>query len=334
MSLDEAGYIPSAPYDEGYLTVSSIHTLFYQQYGKKDGKPVIFLHGGPGAGTSPESTIFFNPSIYRIILLDQRGSGKSTPHAEIRENTTAHLVADIEALRTHLAIPKWHMAFGGSWGSTLALAYAQEHPSRVGSLVLRGIFCIRQRELDWSKSAEGPTALLFPDVYQTFLDYLQYLPEEERANPYKAYHRLLTEPPVDEESRKRQLAAGRAWNAFELATGSLRPSPDDMEEKMEDDEWVLAHARLEVHYFVNAGFLEEGELLRKDRLDRIRHIPTTIVQGRYDIVCPPQTAWDLHKALPESRLFFIQTAGHSAREPGTQEKLVEVCDEYGKMDLA
>jgi proline iminopeptidase len=209
--------------------------------------------------------------VYRIVLLDQRGAGKSLPPAELRDNTTWHLVADIEALREHLGIDKWHMAFGGSWGSTLALCYAQSHPERVGSLVLRGVFTVRRSELEWSRAADGPAALLFPDLFEAFIN---HLPEQDRADPYAAYHRLLTSDAADEETRLKLLDAALAWNAFELATGSLRPEPDSLNNQLEDEAWLLAHARLEVQYFVNAAWLEEGQLLRKENLDKMRHIPS------------------------------------------------------------
>lgn len=234
---------------------------------------MIYLHGGPGGETSAGSTIYFDPAVYRIVLLDQRGAGKSLPPAELRNNTTWHLVADIEALREHLDIDKWHMAFGGSWGSTLALCYAQKHPERVGSLVLRGVFTVRRSELLWSRGEDGPAALLFPDLFEAFIN---HLPEDDRADPYAAYHRLLTTDASDEEARLKLLAAGRAWNAFELATGRLNPKPESLDDQLEDERWLLAHARLEIQYFVNAAWLEEGQLLRKENLDKMRHIPSEL----------------------------------------------------------
>ncbi|BDD60256.1 hypothetical protein MAP00_005398 [Monascus purpureus] len=303
MASSQCGYTHSKPFDEGMLTVSDIHKLHYEQYGKEDGKPVLFLHGGPGGNTSKGNTIYFNPSVYRVVLFDQRGAGKSTPLAELRENTTQHLVSDIEILRKRLAIPKWHLVFGGSWGSTLALLYAQEYPHAVGSLVVRGIFTVRRSEVGFHRGPVGASQL-FPEAYEAFVN---YLPEEDRKEPNTAYYRLLTS---DDESTR--LNAAREWNRWDLSTGSLKTDPDTFR-TLEDDDWSLPHARLEAHYFIHGAWLEEGHILKPQRMDQIRHIPVTIIQGRYDVVCPPQTAWDLHKALPHSRLFWIPDAGHSAK---------------------
>jgi proline iminopeptidase len=249
---------------ENQVGFTSIHQLIYTD------KTVIFLHGGPGGRTSSSNTIYFDPAVYRIVLLDQRGAGKSLPPAELRDNTTWHLVADIESLREHLGIDKWHMVFGGSWGSTLALCYAQAHPQRVGSLVLRGIFTMRRCELEWSRR---PAAQLFPDLVQEFIN---YIPEDDRADPYVAYHRLLMAEisADDEEARLKRMDAARAWDAYALATGCLQPNTDKLNDQLEDEASFLAHARLEYQYFVNAAWLEEGQLLRKENLDKMRHIPS------------------------------------------------------------
>ncbi|KAI8933468.1 hypothetical protein NX059_009206 [Plenodomus lindquistii] len=316
------GYEHDDAWDQGWLKVDDLHEVYYQQFGNREGKPAIFLHGGPGGQCAKPNTAFFNPS-YRVVLLDQRGCGLSRPHASTTNNTTWHLVADIEHLRQHLGISKWHLVFGGSWGSTLALTYAQTHPSAVSSLVLRGVFAVRKMELDWTNGSSG-AAMLFPDHYAQMID---FLPEAERRQHVKHFHaRLMSE---DESV---SLPAARAWNKWELAISQLRPDEEAME-KLEDPKWLLAHARMEIHYFVNGAWLEDGQLLRKENIDKIRHIPTTIVQGRYDVVCPPVTAWELHQQWPESNLFFVDDAGHSATEPGTKKKLVEACDEFASLEI-
>ncbi|KAF1969874.1 proline iminopeptidase [Bimuria novae-zelandiae CBS 107.79] len=318
------GYEHDDAWDEGYLKVDDMHEIFYQQYGKKDGKPAIFLHGGPGGHTSKSNTAFFPPALYRVVLLDQRGCGRSRPNACTANNTTWHLVADIEALRAHLDIAKWALVFGGSWGSTLALAYAQRHPSAVGSLVLRGIFTVRAAELAWNFSPCGaPT--LFPDKFEEFVD---FLPQEERGDVRGAYYKRLMS-----EDESVSHPAARAWNKWELSASTLYPPTEEKLAQLEDPTWLLAHARMEMHYFANKAWLEEGQLLRPENVDRIRGIPATIVQGRYDVVCPPITAWDLHKAWPESRLYWSDDAGHAATEPTTKKKLIEVCEEYAKLDV-
>ncbi|EGD90439.1 prolyl aminopeptidase [Trichophyton rubrum D6] len=311
------GYSHADAFDEGFLSVGSIHKIHYEQYGKKDGKPVVFLHGGPGGHCTKINTTFFNPEVYRVVLFDQRGSGKSLPNSELRENTTHHLVEDIEAIRKHMGVDKWHMVFGGSWGSALALVYAQAHPEVVGSLVLRGIFTFRREELEWSRSIVA--GRLYPDAYEEFVN---YLPEPARADIVGSYYQLLLS-----DNRETRISASKAWNKWELSISELRQNPQSLK-KLEDDDWTLAHASMELHYAMNDAWLEHGALLKKENVDRIRHIPTTMVQGRYDIVCPPQTAYELHKAFPESRLFWIPDAGHSAMEPGTRSKLTETCDEY------
>jgi proline iminopeptidase len=306
-------YPPLEARRTGMLKVSALHTIYWEESGNPDGRPIVFVHGGPGGGTEPKHRQFFDPAIYRIVLFDQRGCGKSTPHAELRENTTWDLVADMERLREHLGIAQWDV-FGGSWGSTLALAYATEHPTRVTGLVLRGIFLLRQWEIDWFYQ-EG-TSRLFPDAWD---QYLAPIPAEERGDLVGAYHRRLTsdDPSVRQE-------AARAWSVWEGRTSCLIPNVD-LIQRTAGDEFSLAFARIECHYFVNKGFFpSDGYLL--SRIDRIRHIPGTIVQGRYDVVCPAQSAWDLHKAWPESKLVIVADAGHSAMEPGITRALVEATD--------
>jgi proline iminopeptidase len=252
------GYAPTTPFDSGFLPVGKIHQLYYEQYGRKYGKPVIYLHGGPGGHTTAANTIYFNPAHYRIVLLDQRGAGKSKPSGELRENTSQHLIADLEELRVHLQIPAWHMVFGGSWGSTLALLYAQTHPSVVSSLVLRGIFTVRKSELDWNARP------FFPEYYE---DFVNYIPEAERDDLPMAYHARLTS-----EDQATRLAAARAWNRWGSATGMLfldEPALDNTQE----DEVSVAHALFEVHYFKHGAWLEEGQLLKKENINRIRGIP-------------------------------------------------------------
>lgn len=303
------------PYDTGTLAVSDIHTVYYEQSGNRIGNPVIFLHGGPGSGTSPRDRTFFDPAVYRIILMDQRGAGKSTPPAELKENTTWHLVSDIEKLRNHLGIDKW-VVFGGSWGSALSLAYAETHPQRVKALILRGIFTLRRCELIWFYQ-EG-ASFIFPDAWE---EYLKPIPEVERYDLTNAYYRRLTSE--DEEVR---VEAAKAWSIWELTTSRLFVDPEYIK-RAETDIWAQQFARIECHYFVHGGFFESDDQLLRN-VDKIRHIPTTIVQGRYDLVCPMDTAWELHKALPEAEFHIIPDAGHSNKEPGIQAKLLEACEKY------
>lgn len=305
------------PFDSGFLSVSPLHTLYYEQSGNPNGKPVVFLHGGPGGGTNAKCRRFFDPAVYRIVLFDQRGCGKSTPHAELAHNTTWDLVADIERVREHLGIDRWQV-FGGSWGSTLALAYAQTHPDKVTELVLRGIFLLRRSELEWFYQ-KGCDAL-YPDAWET---YLAAIPEVERGDLISAYHRRLTSP--DGATR---VAAARAWSVWEGATSFLWQDASHIESSAED-EFALAFARIECHYFVNGGFFEHDDQLLRN-VDRIRDIPTVIVQGRYDVVCPLRSAWDLHRAWPEAELRIVQDAGHSAFEPGIMHQLLEATDRFGR----
>lgn len=301
----------------GWLRVSDLHEIYWEESGNPAGKPVVFLHGGPGGGTDARMRQFFDPERYRIVLFDQRGCGKSRPHASLVDNTTWHLVADIERLREHLGIEQWQV-FGGSWGSTLALAYAETHPQRVTELVLRGIFLVRPWEFRWFYSTADGTAALYPDLYEKFLE---PIPLAERAELMSAYYRRLT----SEDSKVRAEAA-RAWSIWEGATSFLRLNPDYLA-KFEEDEFAEAFARIECHYFIHGGFLEQPNQLL-DNVTRIRHLPCTIVQGRYDIVCPMKSAWDLHRAWPEADLRIVADAGHSAFEQGIVSELVAATDRY------
>jgi proline iminopeptidase len=312
-------YPPIRPYDSGFLRVSPVHEIYYEQSGNPDGKPVVFLHGGPGGGTDAKMRRFFNPKRYRIVLFDQRGCGKSRPTASLEDNTTWHLVADIEALRTHLGIERWQV-FGGSWGSTLALAYSQKHPERCTELVLRGIFLLRRWELEWFYQDPGGAAALFPDLWE---HYIEPLSEEERKDCMRAYYRRLTS-----EDRKTLLAAARSWSIWEGALSYIKMNQDAVK-KYGDPEFAAAFARIECHYFVNGGWLErENQLL--DDVHKIRHIPATIVQGRFDVVCPMRTAWALHKAWPEADFRVVPDSGHSAFEPGTARELIKATDRYSR----
>lgn len=303
------------PFDKEFLKVSDIHSIYVEQSGNKTGKPVIFVHGGPGGGTSPRDRRFFDPDVYRIILFDQRGSGKSTPAAELKENTTWDLVSDMERIRKHYNIDKW-VVFGGSWGSTLSLTYAETHPDRVKALVLRGIFTLRRRELVWFY--QDGASFVYPDKWE---EYLKPISEVERGDIMSAYYRRLTSE--DEETR---VSAARAWSSWEMATSRIFID-DEMLKKAEEDKWVLQFARVECHYFVNGGFFKkDGQLL--DEVDKIRHIPCTIVQGRYDMVCPAETAWLLHKKWPEAEFHIVPDAGHSAKEPGIFSRLLDATDKY------
>ncbi|HEX7670833.1 MAG TPA: prolyl aminopeptidase, partial [Polyangiaceae bacterium] len=299
----------------GMLKVSAEHALYFEESGNANGKPAVFLHGGPGGGTDGKQRRFFDPALYRIVLFDQRGSGKSTPHASLEDNTTWHLVSDIEALRMHLGIERWQV-FGGSWGSTLALAYAEKYPERVTELVLRGIFLLSERELRWFY--QWGTSELFPDAWEK---YLEPIPVAERTDLIAAYHaRLTSEDPAV------RTAAARAWSTWEAATSYLHVN-EEYVARAGEDQFALAFARIECHYFVNKGFLSrESQLL--DDIPKIRHIPTVIVQGRYDVVCPSVTAWELHRAFPEADLRLVPDAGHSAFEPGNVHELVLATDRF------
>lgn len=302
-------------FDSGELAVDGRHRLYYEQCGNPQGKPVVILHGGPGAGCGAKMRRFHDPARYRIVLFDQRGSGRSTPHADLVDNTTWDLVADIEALRAHLGIERWQV-FGGSWGSTLALAYAEAHPSRVTELVLRGIFMLRRWELEWFYQ-EGASRL-FPDAWA---NYLQAIPPVERGDLISAYHRRLTSS--DEATR---LAAARAWSVWEASTSLLVPD-EAFIDGHKDAHFALSFARIESHYFVHGGFFEVEDQLLRDA-HRLKGIPGVIVHGRYDVVCPIQSAWDLHQAWPDSTLVISPTSGHSAFEAENAAALVEATDRF------
>jgi proline iminopeptidase len=302
-------------YKTGKLKVSALHTLHYEECGNPNGKPAIFVHGGPGGGCGPEERRFFNPKKYRAIFLDQRGSGKSEPAASLEENTTWDLVDDLEKLRVHLGIEKW-LVFGGSWGSTLSLIYAIKHPKRVTELVLRGIFLVRKKEIDWYYQ-EGASAI-YPDVWEAYRD---HIPENERGDFVSAYYKRLTSP--DPAVR---LAAATPWTTWEMATSRLY-TPPEMIKALVTDDFALKFARIECHYFTNKGFLsEDGWILKQ--IDAIRNIPAVIVQGRYDVVCPMVSAWDLHRAWPEAKLIISPDAGHASREPANARALVSALDQF------
>ncbi len=303
------------PYNQGMLKVSDLHSIYYEESGNPKGKPAVFVHGGPGGGTDPKHRRFFDPSVYRIVLFDQRGCGKSKPFASLEDNTTWALVEDMEKLRLHLAIEQW-LVFGGSWGSTLALAYAEQYPARVTELVLRGIFLLRKWEIDWFYQ-EGASRT-FPDAWA---DYLAPIPVEERGDLLKAYHRRLTS-----EDRAVALAAAKAWSIWEASTSLLFPDAAVIA-RMGGDDFATAFARIECHYFINQGFFEKETYLL-DNIAKIRHIPCVIVQGRYDVVCPPESAWDLKQAWPEAELRMVKDAGHAAFEPGNLHELILATDKF------
>ena len=303
------------PYNEFDLKVSDLHTIHLEESGNPNGKPVIFLHGGPGGGIEPIYRQYFDPKKWRIIIFDQRGCGKSNPHAELRENTTWDLVADIEQIREHLEVKKW-VVFGGSWGSTLSLSYAITHPNRCKALVLRGIFMIRKKEIDWFYQ-EGASNI-YPDAWE---HYLKPIPEDERHDMVAAYYKRLTSN--DESVR---IEASKAWSIWEASTSKLIQS-DDYLHQFEDAKVAEAFARIECHYFTNRGFFDTDEWLLEN-VAKIRHIPTVIVQGRYDVVCPMVSAWELHRAFPEADFEIVQDAGHSMTEKGIAAKLVEYTDKF------
>ncbi len=303
------------PHRTEHLRVDDLHEVYLEESGNPDGKPVLFVHGGPGGGTEPKHRRYFDPDRYRIVLFDQRGCGKSTPYASLERNTTWHLVADMEAIRRHLEIERW-MLFGGSWGSTLSLAYSLRHPERVTALVLRGIFLLRRREIDWFYQ-EGASRI-FPDAFEP---YLAEIPEAERGDLLAAYHRRLTS-----DDPATRLRAARAWSVWEGSTSRLYPDPE-LISRTGEDTFALAFARIECHYFANRGFLEtDGWLLQ--HAGRLRGIPGVVVQGRYDVVCPMESAFALHRAWPEAELRIVPDAGHAASEPGIIHELVTATDRF------
>jgi proline iminopeptidase len=307
------------PFDSGQLKVSDIHEIYYERVGNPEGVPVVFLHGGPGGGLVSMYRQFFDPEAYHVVLFDQRGSGKSTPHAELRENTTWDLIADIESLREKFGIKKWFV-FGGSWGSTLSLAYAETHPERVRGLILRGIFLTRRKELEWFY--QSGASEIFPDFWERYRD---EIPEGERNDFMTAYYKRLTS-----DDEKTRLSAARAWSVWEGSTSKLFPSADLMQH-WEGENEALSLARIECHYFMNNSFFPSENYLIEN-VGKIRHIPTVIVQGRYDVVCPATSAWELHKAFPEADLQIIPDAGHSISEPGITAALVEATDKFKALE--
>lgn len=307
------------PFARHDLAVETPHVLYVDESGQKDGLPVVFIHGGPGGGCDSLSRRFFDPSIYRIITFDQRGAGRSTPHASLENNTTAALIEDLEALREHLQIDKW-VLFGGSWGSTLALAYAQAHPQRVSGMILRGIFLCRDEDIRWFYQ-EGASRV-FPDYWE---DYQTLIPENERDDMVAAYYRRLT---GDDEIC--QMHAARAWSGWEGCCATLRPSTQVVE-RFTETRRALAMARIECHYFINKAFLEPNQLLRD--MPKIEHIPGIIVHGRYDMVCPLDNAHALHQRWPGSELQIIRDAGHAASEVGIADALVRATQSMARQLL-
>ncbi len=310
----ETLYPPIRPYARHELAMDRRHVLYVEEVGNPGGIPAVFLHGGPGAGCEPWHRQFFDPERYRVILFDQRGAGRSRPHAELRDNTTWHLVEDMERLRRHFGIERW-LVFGGSWGSTLALAYAQTHPERVSALVLRGIFLCRPQEIRWFYQ-EGASRI-FPDYWE---DFVAPVPPERRHDLLHAYHELLTG-----EDELRRMAAARAWSVWEGRCATLEPDPEVVAH-FRDPHVALAMARIENHYFVNDAFLELDQLLAG--AGRLQGIPGTLVHGRYDIICPVENAWELHRAWPDSELVITPRAGHAAGEPENLAALVRATDFY------
>jgi len=300
----------------GYLQVDSLHSIYWEESGNPAGIPVVFLHGGPGAGSGPQHRRFFDPSAYRIVVFDQRGAGRSRPFGELKDNTTPHLVSDIEALRRYLAIDRW-VVFGGSWGSTLALAYGEAHPDSCLGLILRGIFLCRPVEIDWFLNG---LRHIFPDQWALFSG---HIPEAERGDLLQAYHRRLTDP-----DPAIHLPAARVWGAYEGACSTLLPNPATVSH-FASDSVALSLARIEAHYFVHHIFLPENALIAN--IGRIRHLPGFIVQGRYDAVCPTMSAHDLHQAWPEARYTIVPDAGHAAFEPGIRSELVRATEEMKRL---
>jgi proline iminopeptidase len=309
-------YPPIEPHAAGMLRLDGLHQMYWEESGSPRGVPVLFLHGGPGAGATPAHRRFFDPTFYRILILDQRGAGRSLPHGEIVDNTTPLLVEDIEALRKHRGIDQWHV-FGGSWGSTLALAYAEAHPSHVRALILRGIFLCRKSEIDWFLYG---IRNVYPEAWRAFSG---FLPKAERTDLLESYYRRLTDPDPSVH-----MPAARAWSIYEGACSTLLPSPETVT-AFGEDRMALGLARIEAHYFRHDIFLPENSLL--ENVGKIRRIPATIVQGRYDMVCPAVTADDLTRAWPEADYVIVPDAGHSAMEPGIRSALVTAMEKLKRL---
>ncbi len=315
MNAPRSLFPPIQPYRVQRLKVSRLHELHVAEYGNPEGKPVVLLHGGPGAGSNPTMPRFHDPEIYRIVMFDQRGSGRSTPHAELEDNTTWDLVADIERIREHLAIDRWQV-FGGSWGSCLALAYGETHLERVTEMVLRGVFTLRRKELLWFYQ-DGASHIL-PEAWESFV---QPIPVEERGDMIAAYHARLTG-----DQAQVKLACARAWSMWEGAALSLLPDPGRVAAFGQPD-YATAFARIECHYFINHGFFEsDGQLIERAHI--LRDIPCTIVHGRYDICTPAFIAWDLHRAWPEAELRIVPDSGHAMTEPGIIAELVAATERF------
>lgn len=315
MTTELRGFYPEIePFETGMLDVGDGHTVYWERFGTRGAKPAVFLHGGPGGATSGSHRRLFDPALYDVILFDQRGCGKSTPHASIEANTTWHLVADIERLREMIGAEKW-LVFGGSWGSTLALAYAETHPERVSELVLRGIYTLTKAELDWYY--QFGVSEMFPDKFERFC---APIPEDERHEMMAAYRRRLTGT-----DREEQLRCAVAWSSWEGETITLLPNPD-YSDHFYDPEFALAFARIENHFFVHAGWLEEGQLLRDAH--KLKDIPGVIIHGRYDMPCPAKYAWQLHKAWPKADFHLIEGAGHAYLEPGILDQLIRATERF------
>jgi proline iminopeptidase len=311
------GFYPDIePYETGTLDVGDGHVIYYERVGTKGAKPAVFLHGGPGGGISPKQRRVFDPTRYDVLLFDQRGCGRSTPFAELEANTTWHLVADIERLREMVGVDTW-LVFGVSWGSTLALAYSETHPERVSELVLRGIYTLTKAEMDWYY--RFGVSEMFPDKWERFV---APIPQAERGDMLAAYRKRLTS-----EDAATRLAAAKAWSVWEGETITLLPEPENST-VFGQDEFALAFARIENHFFVHAGWLEDGQLIRDAH--KIRHIPGVIVHGRYDMPCPLRFAWALHKAWPEAEFHIVEGAGHAFTEPGILDQLIRATDKFAE----
>ncbi|MBN0988163.1 prolyl aminopeptidase [Amphritea pacifica] len=304
------------PYKQHYLAVDDLHTLYIEESGNAQGIPVLFIHGGPGGGTSSYHRSFFDPERYRIILFDQRGCGQSTPHAELQNNTTAHLISDIEKIRQHLNVDEW-LLFGGSWGSTLSLLYAESFPERVSGMILRGIFLCRKRDIHWFYQ-EGASAI-FPDYWK---EYRKVIPEGERTDMLQAYYQRLIS-----DNEIARMSAAKAWSVWEGRCSTLDPN-GDIVDHFGDPHIALAMARIEAHYFINEAFIEPDQIIRDAH--RIQQIPTVIVHGRYDMVCPIEQAFALYDALPQAELHIVRDAGHSALEAGITDNLIKATNQFAQ----
>lgn len=314
MTQLRALYPAIEPFESGMLDVGDGHSIYWERAGTRGAKPVVFLHGGPGGGISPAHRSLFDPTRYDILLFDQRGCGRSVPHADLEANTTWHLVADIERLRELMGVEKWQV-FGGSWGSTLALAYAETHPERVSELILRGVYTLTRAELDWYY--QFGVSQMFPDKWERFL---APIPQEERGDLMAAYRKRLTSP-----DHAVQLEAARAWSLWEGETITLLPEPETSAPFGEEN-FAIAFARIENHFFTHSGWLEEGQLLRN--AGRLAGIPGVIVHGRYDMPCPLHFAWQLHRAWPEADFHIVEGAGHAFSEPGILDRLIRATDGF------